>query len=147
MKDYVKALVQRFDNAAHLARFMGVSYDTVKSWQMGRRKATGPELRMLQVLGVIATQAPWLLEGLAHGDKLAPVLPKLDLLVFGPVTVKPATKWSDDYWHVRTVENRDDTPEIEQDLSFLNKLSEKQEARFWESCKSFEKRTGRIFPH
>lgn len=95
MKDYIRTLRQRFDNGQHLATFVGVSYDTVKSWQSGRRTPAGPELRMLQLLGTIATEAPWLFQAL-----IRPAVVKLPALLPLDVTTVTRERPSDDraYW-------------------------------------------------
>lgn len=146
--NYIKALRQRFHTQAKMADFMGVSLHTVKSWEMGRRNPGSVERQFIDVLATLAIDAPELFERLAHGPSERyerPYIPYLFLLETPEIPQREHKRWSDDYWYPRTVADRDDVPEIITDLKFLNKLTEEQEAEYWEACKFYEQRTGRFF--
>lgn len=80
MKEYVTNLRQRFGNSEKLASFMGVSTDTVKSWTSGRSTPRSIELRFLQVLGMLAIDAPHVFDALSN---------KVEPLKCKPVTILP----------------------------------------------------------
>jgi transcriptional regulator with XRE-family HTH domain len=85
MREYVTNLRQRFENSDHLARFVGVSTQTVWSWTSGRRTPTGTTLKLLEVLGMLAVDAPAVFDmivGKQAPARCAPiVLPNLPPIV------------------------------------------------------------------
>ena len=69
MKQYLTNLTQRFDDSAHLARFLNVSIHTLHSWKHGRRVPGGPDFRLLEVLGMLASEAPAMLAVLTESTR------------------------------------------------------------------------------
>ena len=63
--------------------------------------------------------------------------------------VKPSV-WDDAFWFVRTVtqEERDDevSPAMVDSSAVLNRMSEADEAAYWDALKAYEGRTGRVKP-
>lgn len=64
MKDYVISIRAHFGTAQALADFMGVSIHTVTSWTLGTRKPSDESMRLLEVLGALAVDAPHVLSAL-----------------------------------------------------------------------------------
>lgn len=147
---YVKALIQRFGTAQALADFMGVSVHVVWSWSTGRRQPDGASLRMLQVLGVLANDAPALLRvlvGQEGSPKCAPiVLPPLRPLPTFLGTSAAIAVMSDAWWYERTVTDPDDEPAVRHDVALLSSWADEREVAFSRSCRDYETRTGRSFP-
>lgn len=92
MKEYIRSLRRRFRTGQHLATFMGVSPETVRAWCKGRRTPRGAELRFLEVLGLLATQAPELFATLVQGATVPKLTRALPMLAPLPRPLIPPTQ-------------------------------------------------------
>ena len=85
LRDYVKNLRQRFTSYPHMARVMGVSHPTLVSWHQGKRKPGPESMRMLQLMGMIAIDAPELFDVLIGKERPLICKPIVILPPLGPV--------------------------------------------------------------
>lgn len=88
VRDYVVNLKQRFNSAAHMAEFMGVSVHTVNSWAQGNRQPSGEAVRFLQVLGLLVLEAPHVFDALIGKQEPARCKPIVLLPPLQPLPVK-----------------------------------------------------------
>lgn len=171
MKEHVRALLRRCGTASSLARVMGVSLDTVRSWAGGRRTPVGVEWRLLAVLGTLANDAPFLLDALAGKPgpparcqpiNLVPVSDEVlreiaaqrerqrevvlrreerEDGVTAPAVASSVT-WDDAYWHAHTAPDGEE-PLLGQDIPLLIRMSDGEEMAYWAACDDYCRRTGR----
>ena len=138
-----------FENAEHFARFLGVSRVTAQRWRANPASVSPVGVRLLEVMEILRQHSPEMHAALVEqarpvnsSPRKRPPAPHIEWVT---IPCEPPT-WDDDYWFPRTVADLDTYPDIERDNNKLVTMTEPQLEAYWAACRSYEARTGRIYP-